>query len=200
MLYPDYRLATSESEAVEAAESIGYPVVLKIVSPDIPHKSEAGGVVTGLATATAVRQSYSLIVQRANEFNSRTRIDGVLVCKEMPQGVDVIVGATRDPIFGPTVMFGMGGIFTEIMKDVSFRVAPLIEADIKGMIQEIKGYPLLSGARGQSTCDLDALSKLLQTVTSVIIDHPDILELDLNPVRLYQEGLSVLDIRIMVNA
>lgn len=196
--YPDWGLATSESQAVDLAERIGYPVVLKLVSLDIVHKSEAGGVITGVRSTEGVREAYRRILDNAAGFNAGAALSGALVCRDIPSGTEVIVGAARDPVFGPVIMFGMGGIFTEILEDVSFRIAPLIPTDIDSMIKEINGYPMLSGARGKPACDLAALTDLIQTVSSVMVENPDIAELDLNPVRFHENGLSVLDVRIML--
>ena len=124
-------------------------------------------------------------------------IEGILVCKQAPKGFDVIVGGLEDLVFGSAIMFGLGGIFTEVMQDVSFRLVPLSREDAQGMITEIRGYPLLSGARGQTRFDIDRLAELLLSVSRLIADHPDIRELDLNPIRLFDKGLMALDVRVM---
>ena len=195
--YPEHRITLSAQEAAAAAEELGYPVVLKIVSPDVLHKSDAGGVMVGIEDAGQVSQGYETMVNRVQSTVPDARIEGVLVCRQAAEGVEAIVGAVDDPIFGPTIMFGLGGIFTEVFNDISFGVAPLKRIDAEEMILEIKGYPLLSGARGREACDLDKLADLLLSVSSLVMEWTNIKELDLNPVRLYEDGLMVLDVRII---
>ncbi|MBW2370704.1 MAG: acetate--CoA ligase family protein [Deltaproteobacteria bacterium] len=195
--YPAHGIAKTADEAVGVADGIGYPVVMKIVSKDAPHKSDVGGVVAGLADADGVRSGYQKIMDSVTSALPDADISGVLICKQAPEGVEVIIGATEDPIFGMTIMFGLGGIFTEVLKDVSFRIAPLEQIDAEEMIREIKGYPMLTGVRGQEPCDLDSLADLLVGVSKFVADRPDITELDLNPVRAYPEGVQVLDVRII---
>ena len=146
--YPRHKMAASSGEAVKAADELGYPVVLKLVSPDVPHKSEAGGVMTGLSSAQEVEQAHERIMQNASAHNPEAEIRGVLVCRQARPGLEAIVGAVQDPVFGPTLMFGLGGIHTELFKDVSFRVLPIDRSEAKRMIREIKGFPLLAGFRG----------------------------------------------------
>lgn len=196
--YPDHRLAETSQEAVKFAQEIGRPVVLKIVSPDVVHKSDAGGVLVGLATSDQVREGYARLIGQVRANVPHARIKGVLVCKEALPGLEAIVGLVHDPIFGPTVMFGLGGIYTEILQDVTFRIAPLTLSDAEEMIREIRGYPLLNGTRGQNPCDTKALTNLLLSVSQMAMDRGDIQELDLNPVRLYHQGLLALDARMMV--
>ena len=195
--YPRHKMAASSGEAVKAADELGYPVVLKLVSPDVPHKSEAGGVMTGLSSAQEVEQAHERIMQNASAHNPEAEIRGVLVCRQARPGLEAIVGAVQDPVFGPTLMFGLGGIHTELFKDVSFRVLPIDRSEAKRMIREIKGFPLLAGFRGQAGVDVDALAELLMTVSKVMEQTPGIRELDLNPVRLYPDGLKVLDVRVL---
>jgi acyl-CoA synthetase (NDP forming) len=195
--YPEHGLARSPQEAARIADELGYPVVMKVVSPEVVHKSDAGGVVVGLGDATSVRAAYEVMVTRVRSATPDARIEGVLVCRQAAEGLEVIVGALDDATFGPTVMFGLGGIFAEVLKDVSFRVIPLELRDAEEMLQEIKGYPVLSGARGQSGCDLHAAAELLLSVSRLVTEHAEIKELDLNPVRLYERGLLVLDARVL---
>jgi len=195
--YPEHGVARSADEAVRLAESLGYPVVLKVVSADVVHKSDAGGVVVGIQEAKEVRSAYERILDGVRTAVPKARVEGALVCKQAPGGLEVIVGAVDDATFGPTVMFGLGGIFTEVLKDVSFRVAPLERRDAEEMIEEIQGYPLLSGARGQLGCDVNAVAQLLLSVSRLVTDHEEIKELDLNPVRVYEKGLLVLDARVL---
>jgi acetyltransferase len=195
--YPEHGLAHNVEGAVEIANRLGYPVVLKIVSPEVPHKSDVGGVKIGLENAEDVGKGFGQIIDHVRRAMPNVSIKDVLVCKQVPQGFDVIVGALRDPVFGPTIMFGLGGIYTEILRDNTFRIAPLGGGDAEEMIRETKGFPLLMGARGQISYDIDQLKKLLLSVSKMVIDSPDIMELDLNPVRLFGQGLMVLDVRLI---
>jgi acyl-CoA synthetase (NDP forming) len=195
--YPEHGLARSPEEAARIAGELGYPVVLKVVSADVVHKSDAGGVAVSLGDAASVRGGYKAMMDRVRDAVPDARIEGVLVCKQAPDGLEVIVGALDDATFGPTVMFGLGGIFVEALKDVSFRIAPLERRDAEEMVAEIKGYSLLMGARGQAGCDVRAVTDLLMAVSQMVTDHPEIKELDLNPVRVYEKGLMVLDARMM---
>lgn len=193
---PKARLVKNRSEAVEAAEELGYPVVLKICSRDIIHKSDIGGVKIDLRTREAVESGFEEIMKRARRHTSR--IDGVLVVQMMPQGQECIVGMTRDKQFGPVLLFGLGGIFTEILKDYSIRILPVAEDALDRMIKEIEGFPILSGARGGTQKDVSALKDILQKVSNIAIDYPDIKEMDLNPVVVYEKGGSVLDSLIIL--
>ncbi len=195
--YPEYGLAASAGEAVAVAKKLGYPVVLKVVSHDISHKSDVGGVAVNLKDADEVRTGFSNIMDRVSEAVRGAALQGVLVCKQADDGVEVIIGALDDAVFGPTVMFGLGGIFTEVLKDVSFRVAPLRRRDAEEMIREIKAYPILEGVRGQTGCDINKLIDLLLNVSDMVIERPEIKELDLNPVRVYENNILVLDARVI---
>jgi acyl-CoA synthetase (NDP forming) len=195
--YPAHRFAQTAEEAIQGAEEMGYPVVLKIVSPQVTHKSDAGGVAVGLRNAEEVGLGFADIVARVKKAIPEGKIHGVLVCRQADPGLEVIVGALIDPIFGPTIMFGLGGIFTEVLKDVSFRIVPAERIDVEEMIQEIKGFPIITGLRGQKPRDLEALANLILAVSRLVSERPNMKELDLNPVRLYEQGLLVLDARIM---
>ncbi len=192
------RLARSEDEAVEAAREIGLPVVLKIVSPDVIHKSDVGGVRVNLKTEEDVRSAYREILESVKAKVPNARITGILVQEFAPQGLELIIGLIRDPQFGPTVMFGLGGIFVEVYRDVSFRVAPLTEYDADSMIREIKAYRLLTGFRGMEPVDLEALKDALMKVGQIGIDLEEIAEMDLNPVIAYPKGIKVVDARIIL--
>jgi acyl-CoA synthetase (NDP forming) len=196
--YPVHRFVRSADEAVHAAEEIDFPVVLKIVSPRIIHKSDAGGVVTGLEKAEDVRIAFEHMTARILSEINDNDIRGALVCRQAEPGLEVIVGSLQDPVFGPTLMFGMGGIFTEILNDVSFRIVPVEYIDVEEMITEIKGYPILAGARGEKPRDIKALADILLAVGRLVSERPEVGELDLNPVRLYEKGAMVLDARISI--
>lgn len=193
-----YRVATNAQEAVAAAAEIGYPVVLKIVSPDIVHKTDAGGVKVGLASPEAVGAAYEAIVANARNYKEDADIHGVMVTPMAEKGLEVIIGAVRDPQFGPVVMFGLGGVLVEIFRDVSFRVTPLTEADALAMVEEIKSAPLLKGYRGDSPKDTQALVQALLTVSQVMEENPQIKEIDLNPVFVYEKGIVAVDARIIL--
>jgi acyl-CoA synthetase (NDP forming) len=195
--YPVHRFARTVAEAIQGAEEMGYPVVLKIVSPQVIHKSDAGGVALGLKNAEELGLGFADMMGRVKEIIPECEVSGALVCRQADPGIEVIVGALKDPIFGPALMFGLGGIFTEVLKDVSFRTIPAERIDVEEMIREIKGYPILAGLRGQKPRDLEALADLLLAVSRLVSERPNIEELDLNPVRLYEQGLLVLDARIL---
>jgi acetate---CoA ligase (ADP-forming) subunit beta len=195
--YPGCKLAASAGDAAQTAGELGYPVVLKIVSPEIVHKSDVGGVEVGLASAEEVVAGYGRIMDAVRQNRPEAAADGVLVCKQAPPGVEVIVGGLVDPMFGRALMFGMGGIFAEILNDVTFRVIPITPADAGNMIREVRGYPLLAGARNRPACDREALADLLVRVSRLMEGSPEIEELDLNPVRVYAQGVLVLDVKMM---
>jgi acetyltransferase len=195
--YPEHGVAHSAEEAVEIAKRIGFPIVLKVVSQDILHKSEAGGVMIGLRSPEEVLDGFKRLSHRVLTAVPNALISGVLVCKQAPEGFEVIVGATDDPLFGPTILFGMGGIFTEAMQDVTFRILPIGRSDAEKMIREIRGYPLLTGLRGKPCCDINQLIDLLLSVSHLVTERAEIKELDLNPVRLHAQNIIVLDVRMM---
>ena len=198
--YPEYGFARLPQEAADIADHIGYPVVLKIVSSDIHHKSDVGGVTTGLQTSQSVKKEFSEMTGRIRSKIPAASIEGLMVCKEAPPGLEVIVGAIDDLVFGPTIMFGLGGVFTEVFRDVAFRIAPLNRQDAEEMIKEIRAYPILKGLRGKPSYDINALIELLLSVSNLVTERFAIVELDLNPVRLFAEGLMVLDVRLLVES
>jgi len=198
--YPDHGIAHSEEEAVDIANRLGYPVVLKIISLDAPHKTDVHGVAVGLKEDEQVAAHYKRIHDEVKRVIPGATVEGVLVCKQAPEGLDVIVGALDDPTFGPTVMFGLGGIFTEVLGDVAFRIAPLEGRDAEEMVREIRGYPLLAGVRGQQGYNMEQLTKLLMSVSRMVIERPEIRELDLNPVRLFNRDLMTLDVRMIAGS
>jgi acyl-CoA synthetase (NDP forming) len=194
---PRHRVVTSAEDAEAAAGEVGYPVVAKVVSPDILHKTEAGGVLLHLNDAAAVRAAYRQIVERARQAKAALR--GVLIAHMAPLGTEVIAGLTQDAQFGPVVMFGLGGIFVEVYRDVSFRLVPLSEPEAAAMIREIKAFPILQGIRGGRSADLKALTNLLLKVSRIGEENLEIAEMDLNPVIVYEEGLSVVDARVLLH-
>jgi acyl-CoA synthetase (NDP forming) len=195
---PDFSVATSKDEALRASKKFGYPVVLKIVSSDILHKTEAGGVIVGLNSAEEVEKGYDQIIQNSKRYKADAKINGVLVQKMAPTGTEVIVGGLKDPQFGQTLMFGLGGVFVEILKDVTFRIAPIDESDARSMMAEIKAYPLLKGYRGQEPVDEHAIVKILLEASKLLMDLPEINQMDLNPIMAYNKGASVVDARMLL--
>lgn len=187
-------VVASEDEAVKTARNLGYPVVLKIVSPDVIHKTDAGGVKLNLGNDGEVRQAHRDIL---SSFSNRN-ITGVSVQKMAPPGVEAIVGFTRDESFGPVLMFGLGGIFAEVLKDVTFRVLPITVDAAREMMEEIRGFPILKGYRGVSV-DLAALERTLLTVSALAVKHPELKELDINPLLLYPTGCVAVDARVFVD-
>jgi acyl-CoA synthetase (NDP forming) len=195
---PAFDVASNAEEAVESAKKIGYPVVMKIVSQDILHKTDAGGVKVGLENDAEVRNGFDEILQNAKNYKKDANIVGVLVQKMAPSSTEVIVGALKDPQFGQTLMFGIGGIFVEVLKDVTFRIAPIVEKDAKEMIKEIKAYPILKGYRNTPPADESAIVNILLNVSKLIMEHPEINQMDLNPIMVYENGASVVDARIIL--
>jgi acyl-CoA synthetase (NDP forming) len=196
--YPGHALARTAIEAAQIAKNLGWPVVLKVVSPDVPPKSDVGGVLLGLDSARQVRDGFGTLAERMGSAVPGATLEGVLVCKQAPPSPEVIVGALNDVTFGHVVMFGLGGIFAEVLDDVSFRLVPLTRQDAQDMVREIRGYPLLQGARGLPPVDMEALVELLLSVSRLVSERGDIEELDLNPVRLFEHGLLVLDVRMVL--
>lgn len=193
-----FKLAKNEKEAAEFAEQLGFPVVLKIVSPDIIHKSDAGGVIVNLKSAVEAQKAYGKILENAKKYNAAARIVGVLVQEMAPQSTEVIVGALKDPQFGQTLMFGLGGIFVEILKDVVFRVAPITREDAEEMMTEVKAYPLLKGYRNTPPADLNAIADILLNTSRLVMENPEVKELDLNPIMAYEKGAKTVDARIIL--
>jgi len=184
---PPTQVARTADEAVELARSMGYPVVLKVASAEIAHKSDAGGIAVGMTSDRSVVDNFDFIMRNVRQRTPRARVDGVTVQK-MVKGREIIVGVNRDDTFGPVVTFGLGGIFVEVLKDVTTRIAPLTRADIRSMITEIRSFPILAGARGQKPADLDALEDLIARVTQIALDFPEVQELEVNPLLLGDEG------------
>ncbi len=197
---PQSRLAESPDEAVEIAEEIGYPVVVKIASPDILHKTDVGGVRVNLGSADEVRDAFDLMVYRAGRYVPGARIWGCQVQEMAPRGREVLLGMARDPQFGPLVAFGLGGIYVEALKDVSFRVAPFSEQEADQMIREIRSYALLEGVRGEPPSDHAAMVDALMRLSRLVTDFPEIVELDINPLMVFEEGRGAMaiDMRLVL--
>ena len=194
----DTRLATSSSGAVSISNELGFPVVMKIVSPDIVHKNDAGGVRLGLETPEQVAKAYEEIPSQVGQKYPQARVQGVTVQRMVPPGVEVIIGMSRDAQFGPVLMFGLGGIWVEILKDTSLRVIPVTRKDAGEMIREIKGYPLLTGYRGREPVDVSKLEDYLLIVSEFAEQNPAVKELDINPVIAYRDGAVAVDARILL--
>jgi len=197
---PTIEIAYSEMEALELSKEINFPVVLKIVSPQITHKSDAKCVMINLKDEVAVKQAYRQIILNAKQYNSDADITGVSVQPHLQSGMEVIVGMKRDSIFGPVILFGLGGIFVEIIKDFSLRVLPLSDIDIEEMVKEIKGYPMLKGFRGENKKDISAIQTIIKKIAHLSNEFQEIKEIDLNPIFLYKDnrGASVVDARIII--
>ena len=194
----DTRLAASRDEAISISQELGFPVALKIASSDVVHKSDAGGVKLGLDTAAEVGQAFDDIMAAIKKAYPQAKIQGVSVQKMARPGVEVIVGISKDAQFGPVLMFGLGGVLVEILKDVSFRIVPLVKRDAAEMIREIKGYPLLEGYRGQEPVDVANLEDMILKVSDFVEKHPEIKELDLNPIFAYKDGAVAVDARVVL--
>jgi acyl-CoA synthetase (NDP forming) len=192
------KLATSKQEAIAISKKLGFPVALKIVSPEISHKSDVGGVKLDLKTSKQVEAAYEEILSAVKQKYPNAVIDGVSVQKMARPGTEVIVGMTKDAQFGPVLMFGLGGILVELLKDVSFRIVPFEREDAREMIREIKGYPILEGFRGREPADVSILEEILLKISRFVDDHPEIKELDLNPIFAYKDGAVTVDARIIL--
>jgi acetate---CoA ligase (ADP-forming) subunit beta len=191
-------LASSQKEAVALSEKIGFPVVLKVASPDITHKTDAGGVKVGLKNKAEVRKAYAEIMASVRPKYPRAKIDGVSVQSVARPGIEIIIGVFKDPQFGPVIMFGLGGIFVEVLKDVAFRIIPIVRRDAAEMIKEIKGYSLLNGYRGHEPAHIPSLEDMLLKVSDFVEKTPGIKEIDLNPIFAYKDSAVAVDARIVL--
>ncbi len=192
------RLAVTQAQAVAESREMGFPVVMKIVSPDISHKSDVGGVKLNLANPTQVARAYREMLTSVSERLPRANLQGVSIQKMAPPGIEIIIGMTKDAQFGPVLMFGLGGILVEVLKDVSFRLVPLTTRDAEEMVREIKGFALLKGFRGQDPANLPAIEKCLLKVSHFVEENPNVKELDLNPLLAYKSGVLAVDARIVL--
>ncbi len=191
-------LVTSPKEAVNVAEDIGFPVVMKVVSPHILHKTEAKCVRINIRSAEEVRKAFHEILESANRYEHGLKIDGILIQEMIQEGIETIIGTTCDETFGPTIMFGLGGIYVEVFKDVSFRIIPLGLLDAEEMIQDIKGYKILRGARGREALNIEAVMDTLMKVSSLVEQMKMIKALDINPLFVSKEGVKAADARIVL--
>jgi 4-hydroxybutyryl-CoA synthetase (ADP-forming) len=198
---PKSILCTTEQECMNAARQIGYPLVMKIVSPDIIHKSDAGGVKVGIKTDDELRNSFGTITENALKYKSDAKIKGVLVQEMVKSAKETILGASQDPTFGPVIMFGLGGIYVEVLKDVVFRIVPIDEQEAINMVESIKTIKLLKGVRGEKSSDLRAIADSLQRLSQLVVDFPEIKEFDINPLLVLEagKGARVVDARIILN-
>jgi acyl-CoA synthetase (NDP forming) len=184
----------SPQDPLSASKKLPYPQVLKVVSPHILHKSEAGAVKLDICGQKDFKAAY----QELRKKFAKKPVAGYLAAQMAEPGIEVVVGMTRDPQFGPALMFGLGGIFVEVFKDVAFRVLPLNQKEARSMIEEIKGYSILAGARGQKPVDLESLAGAILGVAKIAQDHPQILEIDLNPIIAYPKGYKIVDARVIL--
>ena len=197
---PKSIFSVTEEECNRGAKEIGYPVVMKIASPDIIHKSDAGGVKVGIKNDDELRAAFRSIMESAKKYKADAKIKGVLVQEMVRAAKETILGANQDPTFGPVIMFGLGGIYVEVLKDVIFRVAPVDEREAMKMVESIKTIKLLKGVRGEKPSDLKAIADSLQRLSQLVIDFPEIKEFDINPLLVLEEGKGarVVDARIIL--
>jgi acetyl-CoA synthetase (ADP-forming) len=191
-------LAKTEEEAVKAAEEIGFPVVLKIVSPQVLHKSDAGGVLVNIKDKQGTMEGFKRIMKNVGAYAPEAEIIGVIVQEMAPNGTEIIIGSTMDSTFGPTIMFGLGGIFVEILKDVSFRLVPITRTDAEEMVREIKAYRILEGVRGKPPVDQETIVDVLMKTSKMLEECPEIRELDINPIIVYERGAKIVDARVIL--
>ena len=198
---PKSTLADTEEKCVQAAETIGYPVVMKIVSPDIVHKSDSGGVKVGLENSDQVREAFNSIMNNVRKYKADAVINGILVQEMIRSSKETILGAKNDPLFGPLIMFGLGGIYVEVLKDVIFRLAPINESEARKMVDSIKTSKLLKGVRGEKPSDIEGIVDSLQRLSQLMMDFPQIQEFDINPLLVLEEGkgVRVVDVRIGIS-
>jgi acetyltransferase len=195
---PPCLLAKTPAQAAAAYQELGRPVAMKIVSPDILHKTDAGGVALNVDSPEMASQTFEKLSQSGKAYNPKADIFGVLLTPMLEGGVECIIGASRDVTFGPTVMFGLGGVFVEVLKDIAFRVAPVKKPEAMAMIQEIRGLPVLQGARGAAKRDLEALAETVAKISYLMAELPEVAEIDLNPVFAKEKGLSIADARVIL--
>lgn len=193
---PEQKLTKGKDETIEAAESIGFPVVMKLMAEDIVHKSDSGAVKLNVGSKEEVEKAYDELMEIPSKEEKQISVQGM--AKEPI--AELIIGMTTDPQFGPALMFGIGGILVELLEDVSFRIAPITEYDAKEMIREIKGFPLLDGFRGRPKADIDAIVDTLMKISEFVMENEDVYEMDLNPVFIYEDSLVCVDARIILKS
>jgi acyl-CoA synthetase (NDP forming) len=197
--FPKFIIVHNEEQVLKAAKKIGFPVVLKIMSPDIIHKSDFGGVILNLKNENEVTNGFKKIMENISKIPKQPRITGIMVCEMAKKGLaELIVGVSYDEQFGHSILVGLGGVYVELLKDVSIRLIPITKYDAQQMLRELKSYPILKGYRGTPKADINSIIKLLIKISNIIVENPNILEIDLNPVMVYKEGLSVLDSRMII--
>jgi acyl-CoA synthetase (NDP forming) len=194
---PRFLIAQTELDARRISQQIGQPLVAKVVSRQILHKTEAGGVVTGINDHEEAERAFRDIIRRSKAYSPQAQIEGVLF-EEMHKGVEVIVGATTDPQFGKTIVFGAGGVLVELLRDVTFRLAPITASDARNMLSEIRSWKLLSGFRGSKPVNRDAITRILEATSRMVTENPEIAELDLNPIMVDEVGAVAVDARIVL--
>jgi acetyl-CoA synthetase (ADP-forming) len=191
-------MAKTAKEAIEASRTIGFPVVLKIASSDVLHKSDIGGVAVDVGSEEVVEKRYNEIMNNSIKKVPNALIAGILVQKQVPNTIQVIIGGIRDEQFGPAVMFGLGGVFVELFKDVAFRIAPVTETEALEMMKEIKGYPILSGYRGMKELAISQITKTIVAISELISNVDEIKEVELNPLFVYEKDTIAVDARIIL--
>ncbi|BBL68722.1 acetate--CoA ligase family protein [Methanoculleus chikugoensis] len=196
---PEHAIVKTPAEAGKAAEKIGFPVVMKIHSPQIVHKSDAGGVIVSISSKQAAEEAFNKIVANAKAYNPDAEIKGVIVEQQAAPGLELIIGGKTDPAFGKVLTFGMGGTLVELMKDVTLRILPITEETIRQMIREIHGYPMIQGYRGSKPRDEETLVKIMWAINCFFAENTNVVEFDINPVRLYESGACIVDARIFVD-
>jgi acyl-CoA synthetase (NDP forming) len=196
--FPLYAFVHTLDEVLKAAVQIGFPLVMKIVSAEIIHKTDVGGVRLNLQDQAAVQDAYLRIFEEVASRHPQASIEGMLLLQEASDGPEVIVGITQDKSFGPVLMFGLGGVFAEVLRDVSFRVIPIRKTDAEDMIAEVRGTVILDSWRGRNAADKEALVELLLSLSRFAVDHPEVKDLDLNPVRVYEKGVIALDAKAVM--
>lgn len=195
---PSYLIASSSEEVLEKSKSLGFPIVMKIISTDIIHKTDVGGVILNINNEQQAIDSYFDMIDSVRKNKPDAHIKGVLLYRQLPKGIEIIVGMTRDAQFGPTVMFGLGGIFTEILEDVSFRICPVTRIDVEEMIHEIKGIKILKGYRNQKGSDIEAIVNIVIAISNIAVNYPSIKEIDFNPIMLYEKGAVAVDAKVLL--
>ncbi|MCS7142931.1 MAG: acetate--CoA ligase family protein [Aigarchaeota archaeon] len=196
----DSGLAKNVEEAVRVAEKIGYPVALKVESSEILHKSDVGGVLLNITDGESLRRAYNQLVENVRKSKPGANIDGVSVSRMAKPGKELIIGANKDRTFGHVLLFGLGGIFTEVFEDFSLRVAPIYKEEALEMINEIRGAKILEGYRGTEKVDKDALAEILMAIGRMVTENPEITSLDLNPVIGYSRGATVVDVKVVFDS